>query len=155
MSVCWTDWKTGNHKDLPNLCKFMMVSFGDIMSHKYVFVHATFANPWQWRLISDMIFNHRQRDCLFKCLFLLTSEKTSKLPTTGQMWGESTGYWSILFTKGRLCGNTSVSWPHLAIRSNPNLLKKAWIGKYMHIYLFRLISIQCSDINLAYAEYHT
>ena len=39
--------------------------------------------------------NHRQLDCLFNCLFNLTTKKTSKLHITGPLWGESTGDWQI------------------------------------------------------------
>ena len=88
------------------------------MFHKYMFVHITIADPLQWCFVGDMIFNHRQRDCLFISLFLIASEKTSKFPTTGQLWGYSISDWSILLTKGPLCGNVSMSWSHFANSSN-------------------------------------
>ena len=50
------------------------------------------------------------QDCLFSNLFMLTTEKISKLPTTDSLCGESTIDWWILHTKGQK--SVLISWCH-------------------------------------------
>ena len=58
----------------------------------------------QYPPMNVTVFHSTSVYCLFNSFFWLTTKKSSKPRITGPLWGESTGYRWIPYTKGQYCG---------------------------------------------------
>ena len=58
----------------------------------------------QYPPMNVTVFHITSVYCLFNSFFWLTTKKSSKPRITGPLWGESTGYRWIPYTKGQYCG---------------------------------------------------